>query len=66
MANITEYHRDCEHCAPKIDAQLIINDLLKGINCWAQDEDGVHFDCWDAYKSAYAFIGKPIVEKEAD
>ena len=42
--------------------------LIKGIECWAADEDGVHPDAWDAYCQAIVFVGdlaklKRVLEK---
>ena len=49
---VTKHHPDCEKYAPEDDAFIIIKALLKGIEAWASDEDGVHPECWDAYKRA--------------
>lgn len=40
------------------DPERLIRDLLKGIQGWSADEDGVHPECWDAYKRAKAYIGE--------
>ncbi|RJQ28378.1 hypothetical protein C4565_03685 [Candidatus Parcubacteria bacterium] len=61
----TTHHPSC----PKYDligeVKERISALLVGIESWAADEDGVHDDCWEAYKNARYFIGdfsdKPTV-----
>ena len=52
---------ECEVCAkydPKGDAIEIITSLVRGIESWASDEDGVHDDCWEAYQRAKFYIGE--------
>ena len=62
---LTVHHRNCEHYDPEGDAAKIIRALLKGIECWCRDEDGVHPDCWEAYKRAKMSIGEPLEESSA-
>ncbi len=52
----TKHHPNCPDYDPEGDAKIIINDLLDGIMAWASDEDGVHHDCWDTFKSAAHFV----------
>lgn len=37
-----------------------ITALLIAIDVWAEDEEGVHPDAFDAYESAREFIGQPL------
>lgn len=55
---LTEHHPNCPKYNPLKDCMEIIRPLLKGIECWAGDEDGVHPECWHAYKRAKDFIGE--------
>ena len=52
---------NCQECTcdkPK-DAKEIIENLLKGIIAWANDENGIHDECYDAFVEAAKFINKP-------
>jgi len=40
------------------DAMEIITALVRGIELWASDEDGVHEGCWEAYQKAKFYIGE--------
>ena len=55
---MTEHHRNCIYYAPEMDARKVIEALIKGIECWAQDEDGIHPECWKAYQGACGFVGQ--------
>ena len=55
---LTEHHPSCPKYDFKPEAIKIIDDLLKGIVTWANDEDGVHDACWKAFKNAAYFVGK--------
>ena len=55
---MTRHHPDCEHYSPEKDAAEIINALINGGIAWAADEDGVHPDCWEAFKNAAVFVGR--------
>ena len=64
---ITEHHPNCPKYNVEAEAKAHIEALLKGIIKWANDEDGVHDDCFDAFRSAAFFIGKPeLVKEETD
>ena len=36
----------------------IITGLVRGIECWAADEDGVHDDCWESYRKAKGLLSR--------
>lgn len=38
----------------------LLESLVRGIESWATDEDGVHWDAWDAYSRAKLAIGEPV------
>ncbi|MDD5724342.1 MAG: hypothetical protein PHY29_11495 [Syntrophales bacterium] len=64
---LTEHHPTCPKYNVEAEAKAHIEALLQGIIIWANDEDGVHYRCFDAYRSAAYFIGKPeLVKEEAD
>lgn len=59
-----EHHRNCSKYNLEEDLVSLIKKLLKGIESWAGDEDGVHPECWNAYKEAKIRLGEPIIENE--
>lgn len=63
---LTEHHPRCEKYDPIGDAIKIIQGLVRGIECWARDEDGVHGECWEAYKRAKVSLGHfDVLKKES-
>lgn len=60
----TNHHRNCPKYDPEGESKEIIGALLAGILSWASDEDGVHPDCWEAFKNAACFVGEPWRIKE--
>jgi hypothetical protein len=61
---MTEHHPNCPKYNVEAEAKAHIEALLRGIIIWANDEDGVHYQCFDAFRSAAYFIGKPELVKE--
>lgn len=57
---LTSHHPNCPKYDVTGDAYNVIESLLKGIDSWATDEDGVHPDAWAPYCKARAFIGLSI------
>lgn len=55
----TNHHKNCSWYDVEGDTKEIIAALLDGIQSWAADEDGIHPDCWQAFKNAACFIGEP-------
>ena len=43
----------------------LLQELIHGIDRWAGDDDGIHPECWDAYKRARVAIGEPVREEQA-
>lgn len=65
---LTNHHRHCQSYDPVGDALALTAALIKGIEDWAADCDGVHPDAWDAYCRAVLFVGdlakfKSLMEK---
>lgn len=56
---ITGHHGACPKRGSIVKgAQAIIAALVKGMENWAADEDGIHPDAWEAYKRGKAAIGQ--------
>jgi hypothetical protein len=53
------HHHRCPH-APKPEQamRILIGELVRGMDAWAHDCDGVHPDAWDAYRRAKLFQGE--------
>jgi hypothetical protein len=39
--------------------ELIVG-LVRGMESWAADEDGIHPDAWEWYERAKVAIGEPV------
>ena len=63
---MTKHHPNCECYSPEEDIAEIVNALIDGIIAWAADEDGVHPECWEAFKNAAVFVGRFDVIKGMD
>ena len=51
------HHPNCPKYMPEMPVRELLLRLIDGIEAWAGDEDGVHSDCWDAYKEACSVVG---------
>jgi hypothetical protein len=38
----------------------IIEGLVRGLETWARDEDGVHYGAWEAYVEGKKFLGEAV------
>jgi hypothetical protein len=68
---LTEHHRNCPKRNLEAESVALVSALIKGIENWSADEDGVHPDAWDAYCRAIVFVGdlaklKVVLEKSED
>ena len=61
----TSHHPKCPKGWPQ-EARELIAALVKGIETWAADEDGVHTDAWSAYVAAQAALGRPVRDPSGD
>ena len=52
---ITQHHSCCPEYDPEGDAKEVISALIRGIEAWAADEDGVHPALYDADMKARIF-----------
>ena len=58
---LTGHHETCDRRPDLFDASAeLIRALVRGIEDWASQEDGIPDDLWDAYSKAKAVIGEPI------
>lgn len=56
---MTGHHEACPQRGSIVKAaQTIIAALVKGMENWAADEDGIHPDAWEAYKRGKVAIGQ--------
>ena len=60
----TTHHRNCPKYTSSIkgaeaECYNIIVWLLDGVQAWANDEDGIHPECYEAFKRAACFVGQP-------
>ncbi len=60
---ITRHAPTCAHYDPESDAREIIDGLIRGMDAWASDEDGIHPEAWDAYRVARAATGNPVTNE---
>jgi len=51
------HHQKCPKYSPEPEVRDLLLRLINGIEDWAADEDGIHSDCWEAYKDACSMVG---------
>lgn len=61
---LTEHHRNCQDYNGEGEARKHIEALLAGILLWAGDEDGIHYECFNAFRDAARFIGRTDLIKD--
>lgn len=61
---LTGHHRHCPKYRIDAEGMRLLRNLLDGIEEWAADEDGVHWECWDAYRQACLALGRPVSLEE--
>ena len=55
---LTGHHENCKHGGSVLGAALaLIDELAKGMESWAHDEDGIHPAAWESYRKAKALVG---------
>ncbi|MFH1784138.1 MAG: hypothetical protein ABH868_04500 [bacterium] len=59
-SRLAKHHPSCSRYDIEGDVIELITALVRGIELWASDEDGVHDDCWEAYRRAKFCIGEYI------
>jgi len=55
---ILSHHHRCEHYRPIPELVEIIQNLIKGIESWGSEEDGIYDGCWVAYEKAKIIVGQ--------
>jgi len=55
---LLSHHRKCEAYMPVTELMEIISGLLRGIESWGAEEDGIYGGCFDAYKRAKVAMGQ--------
>jgi hypothetical protein len=66
IMQLTGHHINCPTCPPNRDKAWkgLISKLINGIRSWAADEDGVHPDCWEAFReSVFICEGKVLSDE---
>lgn len=60
----TAHHPDCPNYDKDKESENIIKNLIEGIDCWCNDADGIHSECWEAYNKARIFVGMEPMKDE--
>ncbi len=55
---LTEHHPQCEKYNLESESLELVNKLIRGIEQWGADEDGIHDDVYDIYCKALVFTGQ--------
>ena len=69
VRTLTGHHENCRwgHASYQMQGALcLIQDLVKGIDGWAHDCDGVPDELWPAYKRACLLQGRFVAEPEVE
>lgn len=53
---------DCPHFGGQL--RELIEALVRGMESWAADEDGIHDAVWDAYAEAKAALGDQVTRED--
>lgn len=61
----TNHHPKCPKGWPQ-EARDLIAALVKGMEAWASDEDGVHYRAWDAFAAGRAALGRPVRDSSGE
>jgi hypothetical protein len=59
-----EHVKGCKLYDPEKELIDLMKKLIKGIEVWSGDEDGVHDQCWDAYSRSKWMVEGVIVSQE--
>ena len=65
MMNLTGHQENCKHRGSDVKTlRVLVEQLVRGMEVWAADEDGVHDDAWEAYKKGKALLMEPVKEEK--
>ena len=63
LDSLLGHHHRCPNApTPEQAMRILIDELVRGMEAWDHDCDGVHPDAWDAYRRAKMFQGKFVDE----
>lgn len=66
MVLLTDHHERCPQRGDDRGHWLaLVTSLVRGMEGWASDEDGIHPSAWESYRRAKALIGETTSEVEA-
>jgi hypothetical protein len=58
---LTGHHEQCPKNPGVMDAsRSLLTELVRGIQRWGAEEDGIPGDLWEAYAHAKAVLGEPV------
>ena len=62
---LTGHHENCvnKKISEREGFLNLLRELIRGIECWAADEDGIHPDCWKVYSNVKILLGEKIKEE---
>jgi hypothetical protein len=55
---LTNHHESCPKGDVMGSAKSLIRALVKGLEAWGAEEDGIYPEAWEAYKRGKAVIGE--------
>ena len=56
---LTGHHASCKNSPDALKrAKELIKELVKGIEAWGHEEDGIYEPVWEAYKKGKSVIGE--------
>lgn len=58
MLPFTEHHANCPKLNLSKESVQLVKRLVKGMEAWGQDCDGIHPEAWEAYKAGKVFVGE--------
>jgi len=66
MMTLTGHHENCEHRGnDKETLRTLVVDLVRGMEQWSSDEDGIHPQAWQAYIKGKALMVEPVELKDS-
>jgi hypothetical protein len=63
--DLTGHHENCPKRGNVLaHTKTLLTELVRGMEAWGADDDGIHPDAWEAYKRAKAVIGEYDLKEE--
>lgn len=64
---LTGHNENCVHSRDRLEkAEDMIRSLVRGIESWAAQEDGIPDSMWDDFCKAKAVLGEPVPNPEPE